>query len=224
MSTFGEELRRERKLRRIALREVAEATKINLRYLEALERNDFQHLPGGVFNRGFVRAYAQYIGVDPDGMVNAYLLEEQAQTTQELSNKVEDWFEWLIVDKDADDRFRETMRDREVLVPSWWSSYHPGSSFAGRAGSSQWVSGTNFADAIVTRIEGLAGELRLDDLQVAAFEILSQHTSKLRVGLHEKDAKLRHRFFIQKGKFHFNVRFKHCQMKGLRARLCWIWS
>ena len=82
MSTFGEELRRERKLRRIALREVAEATKINLRYLEALERNDFQHLPGGVFNRGFVRAYAQYIGVDPDGMVNAYLLEEQAQTTQ----------------------------------------------------------------------------------------------------------------------------------------------
>jgi cytoskeletal protein RodZ len=82
MSTFGEELRRERKLRRIALREVAEATKINLRYLEALEGNDFQHLPGGVFNRGFVRAYSQYIGVDPDAMVNAYLLEEQAQAVQ----------------------------------------------------------------------------------------------------------------------------------------------
>jgi cytoskeletal protein RodZ len=82
MSTFGEELRRERKLRRIALREVAEATKINLRYLEALERNEFQHLPGGVFNRGFVRAYAQYIGVDPDAMVNAYLLEEQDQADQ----------------------------------------------------------------------------------------------------------------------------------------------
>jgi cytoskeletal protein RodZ len=82
MSTFGEELRRERKLRRIALREVAEATKINLRYLEALERDDFQHLPGGVFNRGFVRAYAQYIGVDPDAMVNAYLLEERAQAVQ----------------------------------------------------------------------------------------------------------------------------------------------
>jgi cytoskeletal protein RodZ len=82
MSTFGEELRRERKLRRIALREVAEATKVNLRYLEALERNDFQHLPGGVFNRGFVRAYAQYIGIDPDAMVNAYLMEEQAQAVQ----------------------------------------------------------------------------------------------------------------------------------------------
>lgn len=79
MTTFGEELRRERKLRGIRLREVADATKINLRYLEALEANDFEHLPGGVFNRGFVRAYSQYIGVDPDAMVNAYLLEEQAQ-------------------------------------------------------------------------------------------------------------------------------------------------
>jgi cytoskeletal protein RodZ len=76
--SFGEELRRERELRQISLREVAEATKINLRYLEALETNEFEHLPGGVFNRGFVRAYAQHIGVDPDAMVNAYLLEEQS--------------------------------------------------------------------------------------------------------------------------------------------------
>ena len=79
MPSFGEELGRERKLRRISLREVAEATKINLRYLEALERNDFTHLPGGLFNRGFVRAYCQYIGVDPEDMVNAYLLEERTQ-------------------------------------------------------------------------------------------------------------------------------------------------
>lgn len=80
MSTFGEELRRERELRQISLREISEATKVNIRYLEALERNDFRHLPGGVFNKGFVRAYAQYIGVDPEAMVNAYLLEEQQQT------------------------------------------------------------------------------------------------------------------------------------------------
>ena len=80
MPSFGEELRRERELRRITLREVADATKINLRYLEALDRNDFQHLPGGVFNRGFVRAYAQYIGVDADQMVSAYLMEVRAQS------------------------------------------------------------------------------------------------------------------------------------------------
>jgi len=78
--SFGEELRRERELRQISLREVAEATKVNIRYLEAMERNDFAHLPGGVFNRGFVRAYAQFIGVDPEAMVNAYILEERTQT------------------------------------------------------------------------------------------------------------------------------------------------
>ncbi len=79
MSSFGEELRRERELRQITLREISEATKISLRYLDALERNDFRHLPGGVFNKGFVRAYAQFIGVDPEAMVNAYLLEENDQ-------------------------------------------------------------------------------------------------------------------------------------------------
>ncbi|HEX6853566.1 MAG TPA: helix-turn-helix transcriptional regulator [Candidatus Polarisedimenticolaceae bacterium] len=80
MPSFGETLRRERELRQISLREISEATKINLRYLDALERDDFRHLPGGVFNKGFVRAYAQYIGIDADGMVDAYLDEERRQT------------------------------------------------------------------------------------------------------------------------------------------------
>lgn len=79
MSSFGETLKRERELRQISLREISEATKINLRYLDALERNDFRHLPGGVFNKGFVRAYAQFIGIDPEAMATAYLDEEQHQ-------------------------------------------------------------------------------------------------------------------------------------------------
>jgi len=79
MPSFGESMKRERELRQITLREISEATKINLRYLDALERNDFRHLPGGVFNKGFVRAFAQYIGIDPESMVTAYLQEEQSQ-------------------------------------------------------------------------------------------------------------------------------------------------
>jgi cytoskeletal protein RodZ len=79
--SFGEEIRRERELRQISLREVAQATKINLRYLEAMERNEFGYLPGGLFNRAFVRAYCEHIGVDSESMVNAYLLEEQTQDT-----------------------------------------------------------------------------------------------------------------------------------------------
>lgn len=77
--SFGEELRRERELRGISLREVAESTKISLRYLSALEQNRFDSLPGGVFTKGFVKAYAQFIGLDPEGTVNAYLLERRTQ-------------------------------------------------------------------------------------------------------------------------------------------------
>ena len=82
MSSFGETLKRERELRQISLREIAEATKINPRYLDALERDDFRHLPGGVFNKGFVRAYAQFIGIDPESMVTAYLDEENRQVSR----------------------------------------------------------------------------------------------------------------------------------------------
>ena len=78
--SFGAELKRERELREISLREISDSTKISLRYLEALERNDFENLPGGVFNRGFVRAYSKFIGVDPESMVDAYLFQENTQT------------------------------------------------------------------------------------------------------------------------------------------------
>jgi len=80
--TFGDELRRERELRRFSLVEVSESTKINRRYLEALEANEFSRLPGGLFNRSFVRAYCQTIGIDAEAMANAYLLEEQAQRSK----------------------------------------------------------------------------------------------------------------------------------------------
>jgi cytoskeletal protein RodZ len=80
MASFGDELRRERELRGISLREVADATKISLRFLEALERNDFDCLHGGLYNRGIVRAYCEHIGVDAEAMVNAYLLEERSRS------------------------------------------------------------------------------------------------------------------------------------------------
>ncbi len=72
MASFGATLKRERESRRISLREIAETTKINIRYLEALEADRFAALPGGVFSRGFVRAYASYIGIDPDATLRDY--------------------------------------------------------------------------------------------------------------------------------------------------------
>jgi cytoskeletal protein RodZ len=73
MASFGETLKRERESRHISLREIAETTKINIRHLEALEADRFAALPGGVFNRGFVRAYADYLGIDADGAVRDFL-------------------------------------------------------------------------------------------------------------------------------------------------------
>lgn len=73
MATFGENLRRERELRGITLAELAEATRISTRYLAALENNHFDRLPGGIFNRGFVRAVANYLGLDLHEWVGAYI-------------------------------------------------------------------------------------------------------------------------------------------------------
>ncbi len=74
-STFGEVLRRERQLRSITLSEISATTKIGISQLEALERNDFEALPGGAFTKGFLRAYAVHVGLDPEEMVNHYLYE-----------------------------------------------------------------------------------------------------------------------------------------------------
>lgn len=72
MGSFGERLQREREMRGITLEEIAEATKIGTRSLRALEEEDFAKLPGGIFNRGFVRAYARYLGIDEEQAVNDF--------------------------------------------------------------------------------------------------------------------------------------------------------
>jgi cytoskeleton protein RodZ len=72
LASFGEELRREREIRGISLKEIADATKISKRFLEAIERNDHRTLPAPVFTRGFVREYAKYLGLSTDEIVNRY--------------------------------------------------------------------------------------------------------------------------------------------------------
>lgn len=64
MASFGEKLKREREKKKITLDEVALSTKIGTRMLQALEEEKFDLLPGGVFNKGFVRAYARFLGID----------------------------------------------------------------------------------------------------------------------------------------------------------------
>jgi cytoskeletal protein RodZ len=60
-------------MREISLRDIAERTKISLRYLEAMEQDRFDILPAPIFAKGFLREYARYVGLSPDEVVNHYL-------------------------------------------------------------------------------------------------------------------------------------------------------
>ena len=74
MGTFGQRIKREREMRGVSLDEIAQATKIGTRSLRALEDEDFDRLPGGIFNKGFVRAYAHFLGMDEEQAVADYLV------------------------------------------------------------------------------------------------------------------------------------------------------
>lgn len=83
MGAFGDRLRREREMRGITLDEITESTKISRRHLEALEGEHFDQLPGGVFNKGFVRAYARFLGIDEDRAVADYSTASNEQPEPE---------------------------------------------------------------------------------------------------------------------------------------------
>src|SRR5256885_6266460 len=70
--SIGEQLRLAREARGIGLREICDQTRISVHYLEAIEDNDYKRLPGGVFNRSFIKAYAKCIGYDEREAVEGY--------------------------------------------------------------------------------------------------------------------------------------------------------
>ena len=78
MENFGDQLRQERERRNVALDEIARSTKIRVRYLQALEDGQHERLPGIVFAKGYVRAYAETIGADADRLVHAYVAEQRS--------------------------------------------------------------------------------------------------------------------------------------------------
>jgi cytoskeleton protein RodZ len=73
LPSFGEKLKLEREKRKMTLEEISSSTKISTRMLHALEEDKFSQLPGGIFNKGFVRAYARTVGLDEDQAVADYL-------------------------------------------------------------------------------------------------------------------------------------------------------
>jgi cytoskeletal protein RodZ len=92
-SDFGGKLREARERRGISLRQIANATKISVGVLEALERNDISRLPGGIFGRAFVRSYAVEVGLDPEQTIQDFIAQfphDSVTVGHPTSTQVED--------------------------------------------------------------------------------------------------------------------------------------
>lgn len=85
MASFGENLQREREMRGVTLQEISAATKISVRFLHALEEEEFAKLPGGIFTRSFIRAYARYLGLDEERVLAEYHLVVQPRPDVDLT-------------------------------------------------------------------------------------------------------------------------------------------
>ena len=83
MPTLGEELRHKREQRGITLAEIAEATRIGTRFLKAIETDNFSILPGGIFTRSFIRAYAKHVGMNEDEAIGLYLEQVAGPSTEQ---------------------------------------------------------------------------------------------------------------------------------------------
>jgi cytoskeleton protein RodZ len=88
MATFGANLRREREMRGVPLDEIAAATKISVRCLQALEEEEFSKLPGGIFNRSFLRAYAKYLGLNEETVMAEFQVVAPQMEEADLSKLV----------------------------------------------------------------------------------------------------------------------------------------
>ena len=92
MASLGQDLKRERELRAISLQDIAEQTKINIRFLRALEEDKLDVLPGGFFVKAILRAYSRYLGIDEGSVLNKYqediFLEQEAVTADKSKAEV----------------------------------------------------------------------------------------------------------------------------------------
>ena len=84
METVGSRLARERDRRHITLQEIARITKINIHFLDAIDHDEFNRLPGGIITKGFLRAYAKEVGMDSEEIIADYTAAVQASERENV--------------------------------------------------------------------------------------------------------------------------------------------
>ncbi len=102
MASLSEKLRRERELRGISLKQIADDTKIGVRFLEALEDDRLELIPGEFYRRSYLRAYARCLGLDEERAVNAYVFAHQKKVSDDQSRedrkppRMVPWLPWVV--------------------------------------------------------------------------------------------------------------------------------
>ena len=87
MQSFGERLRHERETRNTTIEEISVATGIHRGFLEALEKNEFQSLPGGAFGKFYLRAYAEILDFDPEPLMVHYDRERHREPPEPVERR-----------------------------------------------------------------------------------------------------------------------------------------
>jgi cytoskeleton protein RodZ len=125
---FGVHLRREREMRGVTLEEISSATRIGTRFLDALEAEQWEVLPGGVFNRGFVRSTAQFLGLDPEAMLAEYTLATTDSTRPAAPVLIHSQSSWTPRSATSERDFRLTWITLIVIaafaVAGWFGWQH----------------------------------------------------------------------------------------------------
>jgi cytoskeleton protein RodZ len=75
MGSVGSDLKAAREQRNISLTQIAADTHISAHYLECLEEGRYNQLPGGIYNRAFLKAYCEVLELDPEEMIKRYEAE-----------------------------------------------------------------------------------------------------------------------------------------------------
>ena len=102
MASLSEKLRRERELRGISLKQISDDTKIGVRFLEALEEDRLELIPGEFYRRSYLRAYARYLGLDEERAVNAYAFAHHEKISDDESHEdrkppgMVPWLPWVL--------------------------------------------------------------------------------------------------------------------------------
>jgi cytoskeleton protein RodZ len=113
MSDFGEALRKEREARGVALEAITKVTKISNRHLLALESEQFDALPGGVFNKGIVRGYARVVGLDEEEWLERYISASNSR------GNVENEDGWMRFAENASKRRESSAARRPEMRLRW---------------------------------------------------------------------------------------------------------